>query len=200
MIHRFEVDTPVILVESATDDSLSYAVSPLPSSYANKITSTKWHQYSNEAIDSALSALGTLEPNSSDHPLHDALKILSSAVHKLSTARAELEEGRKALIQKEAARRARAEQLIRELQPSERDLARRVVQSLFPDDDEDSHAVRRKYSASVSDVFCFCQHDSNRIHPVTVRVAVGGSRGRCCPCFSKCFRSWRRLEHPSCRL
>ena len=39
---------------------------------------------------------------------------------------------------------------MRELQPSDRELARRVIQSLFPDDDEDGHAVRRKFSASVS--------------------------------------------------
>ncbi|EKM57867.1 uncharacterized protein PHACADRAFT_116285 [Phanerochaete carnosa HHB-10118-sp] len=142
----FDADTPVILVESATDDSIVNNVSSLPSNATNKLLSTRWHDYPNEAIDSALSALNTLDASFSDHPLHDAIRALSAAVHKLSSVRAELEESRKALLQKEADRRARADELMRELQPSDRVLARRVIQSLFPDDDEDSHAVRRKSS------------------------------------------------------
>ena len=146
---RFDADTPVILVESATDESIANSILLLPPSASSKVVNTKWHEYSNETIDSALSALNTLDSNFSDHPLHDALRTLSTAVHRLSAARAELEENRKALLQKEADRRARAEELMKELQPSERDLARRVIQSLFPDDDEGGHAVRRKSSTRV---------------------------------------------------
>ena len=158
MLSRFDADTPVILVESATDDLAANLVSPLTPSVANKVLTTRWHEYSNESIDSALSALGTLDSSFSDHPLHDALRTLSSAVHRLSAARAQLEESRRALLEKEASRRARADQLMRELQPSDRELARRVIQSLFPDDDEDSHEVRRKTSASVSVKVCVNSH------------------------------------------
>jgi small G protein signaling modulator 3 len=147
---RFDSETPVILVESATEDFAANLISPLAPSVANKVLQTRWHEYTNESIDSALLALETLDTSFSDHPLHDILRTLSSAVHKLFAARAELEESRRALLEKETSRRARADQLMRELQPSDRDLARRVIQSIFPDDDEDEHEVRRKASTSVS--------------------------------------------------
>lgn len=154
--YRLDSDTPVILVESATDDSFTDTSQPLAFGASNPVLATKWHEYSNTEIDSTLSALGTVDANFADQPLHHALRTLSSAVHRLSAARAELEESRQVLLQREAARRARTDRLMQELQPSDRDLARRVIQSLFPDDDEDGHAVRRKFSASVSiPVFLF---------------------------------------------
>ena len=57
------------------------------------------------------------------------------------------------LKEKEAARRHRADELIRELQlvkPAEQETARRVIQALFADDDEEEHEVRRKQSVLVS--------------------------------------------------
>ena len=168
LIARFDADTPVILVESATEDLAASLLSPLTPSVANKVLTTKWHEYSNENIDTALSALSTLDASVSDHPIHDALRALSSAVHRLSAARAELEESRRELLEKEASRRARADQLMRELQPSDRDLARRVIQSLFPDDDEDRHSVARKTSASVSVMSCYCTVNLSRCAAVSV--------------------------------
>ena len=151
-MRRFDSDTPVILVESATDDLLTDVFRTTYSNPSDPVVDTKWHEYSNAEIDSALSSFETLDANFADQPLHHALRTLSSAVHRLSTARAELEESRQALLQREASRRARADQLMKELPLSDRDLARRVIQSLFPDDDEDGHAVKRKFSASVSAV------------------------------------------------
>lgn len=142
-------DAPIILVESATEDSVA-DFGPSTSDSLRKVLSTKWHEYPHADIDSAVSSLGSMDASYSDRPLHETIRTLSSAVHRLSAARAELEESRKALLQKEASRRARADQLMRELQPSDRELARRVIQSIFPDDDEDGHSVRRKFSASVS--------------------------------------------------
>ena len=147
--HSLSPDAPVILVESATDDSVA-DFGPSTSDTSQKVLTTKWHEYSNADIDSALSSFGSIEAGYSDQPLHETIRTLSSAVHRLSAARAELEESRRALLQKEASRRARADQLMKELPPSDRELARRVIQSIFPDDDEDGHSVRRKFSASVS--------------------------------------------------
>ncbi|KAF7303468.1 TBC-domain-containing protein [Mycena indigotica] len=68
-------------------------------------------------------------------------------LHNLSKARVELEQGREALKEKEAARRERAEALVNELQiVSEREVARRVIQSVFTDDDEEKHHVKRQQS------------------------------------------------------
>ncbi|KAH8094532.1 TBC-domain-containing protein [Cristinia sonorae] len=112
------------------------------------VLANKWHEYSDEAIQTSVSNLQSNETPSSgsSHPYHTALRVLSSAVERLSKARAELEESRRVLEEKDSARRARAEALFKELQPSDREVARRVIQSLFPDDDEANHAVQRRQS------------------------------------------------------
>ena len=61
-----------------------------------------------------------------------------------------LEDDRALLQEKETARKERADQLLRELPPSERDVARRILQSLFPDDDENVHQIQRRQSNMVS--------------------------------------------------
>ncbi|KAJ7471030.1 rab-GTPase-TBC domain-containing protein [Mycena latifolia] len=114
-----------------------------------QVLDTKWHECSDEAIQSAISGLGAAQSPAevSSHPYHSALRVLSQALHSLSQARVELEQGRKALQEKEVARRARAEALMNELQlVSEREIARRVIQSIFTDDDEEQHRVHRQHS------------------------------------------------------
>ncbi|KAF7311903.1 GTPase activating rab protein [Mycena indigotica] len=108
-----------------------------------------WHSYSDEEIQSAIAGLSptTSPAETPSQPYHSALRILSQALHNLSKARVELEQGREALKEKEAARRERAEALVNELQIlSEREVARRVIQSVFTDDDEEKHHVRRQQS------------------------------------------------------
>lgn len=119
---------------------------------ADEVLGIKWHEYSDEDIHTAVTSLSQSNSQSisSANPYHDALRALSAAVHRLSKARAELEDDRRTLLEREAARRSRASELMKELQPSEHDVARRIIQSLFPDDDEDSHEVRRKHSTNVS--------------------------------------------------
>jgi len=118
---------------------------------ATQVLANKWHEYSDEAIQAAISRLSAAEsPSDVDtHPYHTALRALSSALHNLSRARIELEEHRKLLQEKEAARKERAQDLLSELQPSEREVAKRVIQSIFPDDDENHHQVQRQGSLSV---------------------------------------------------
>jgi hypothetical protein len=66
----------------------------------------------------------------------------------------ELELGRKVLQEKEAARRTRAEAIMNELQlVSEREIARRVIQSIFTDDNEEEHHVHRQQSLMVRGEF-----------------------------------------------
>ncbi|KAF5379653.1 hypothetical protein D9615_005777 [Tricholomella constricta] len=109
---------------------------------------TKWHEYSDDAIQSAISNIGASESPAdvSTHPYHTALRVLSSALHNLSRVRVELEENRKILQEKEIYRRERADALMKELQPLEQDVARRVIQSIFTDADETRHQVRRQQS------------------------------------------------------
>ncbi|KAF8636150.1 hypothetical protein AX17_003753 [Amanita inopinata Kibby_2008] len=110
-----------------------------------RVLSTKWHECSDDAIHSAISTLGgSIE--ALDHPYHTALRILSSAYHKLANATEELEENLRLLREKESALRNRTEVLFGELKPSEQDVARRIVQCLFTDDDEVQHDVQRKQS------------------------------------------------------
>ncbi|GLB44764.1 putative TBC-domain-containing protein [Lyophyllum shimeji] len=115
---------------------------------AAQVLATKWHEYSDDAIQSAISSIGPSESpaESPGHPYHTALRVLSSALHNLARIRVELEENRKALQEKEIARRERADALMKELQPSEQEVARRVIQSIFADADESRHKVRRQQS------------------------------------------------------
>ncbi|KAF8813556.1 TBC-domain-containing protein [Phlegmacium glaucopus] len=114
----------------------------------SQVLATKWHTYSDEAIQTTISKLSASESPADvpNHPYHTTLRILSSAVHNLSRVRLELEDARRILYEKELARRTRADELLKELEPSEQDVARRVIQSLFTDDDEHEHNVRRKQS------------------------------------------------------
>jgi hypothetical protein len=121
------------------------------SSVSSQVLGTRWHDYSDETIQTAIAKLGASEspPETSILSYHLALRTLSSAYHNLSRARAELEESRILLLEKEISRRARTEALLGELQPSEQDIARRVIQSIFTDDDESHHQVQRKQSFMV---------------------------------------------------
>ncbi|KAG8212895.1 rab-GTPase-TBC domain-containing protein [Butyriboletus roseoflavus] len=115
---------------------------------AAQVLAHKWHEYSDEAIQSAIARLSAVEsPSDADlHPYHTALRILSSALHNLSRARLELEENRKLLEEKQTAGRQRAETLLQKLLPSEQEIARRVILSVFTDDDERRHCVQRQES------------------------------------------------------
>ena len=122
---------------------------------ASQVLATKWHTYSDEAIQTTISKFSASESpaDTPNHPYHTTLRILSSAVHNLSRVRLELEDTRRVLYEKELARRKRADELLKELEPSEQDVARRLIQSLFTDDDENEHNVRRKQSVMVRPPF-----------------------------------------------
>ncbi len=138
--------------------------STLRPSAASQVLATKWHEYSDEAIQSAISNLSVSESPAgvSSHPYHSALRVLSLALNNLSRARSDLEEQRRKLEEREGERRRRAENLMDELQPSDQDVARRVLQSIFideqPDDDDDDNGhdgddhlrVRKRPSFMVS--------------------------------------------------
>jgi hypothetical protein len=115
------------------------------------VLNTQWHECSDDALESAISKLTAMEEPGDviNHPYFTALRILSSAYHSVADARQDLEDYRRLIKEKEAARKQRADNLMQELQPSEREVARRVIQSIFTDDDEDSHHVQRKQSAMV---------------------------------------------------
>jgi len=125
--------------------------SEVQSAAAAQVLAHKWHEYSDEAIQSAIARLSAVEsPSDADpHPYHTALRILSSALQNLSRARLELEEDRRLLEEKQRAGRKRAETLLQELLPSEQEVARRVIHSVFTDDGEYRHRVGRRESLSV---------------------------------------------------
>ncbi|KAE9401502.1 TBC-domain-containing protein [Gymnopus androsaceus JB14] len=136
---------PLIIVGADDRQPLDFPVENLELSIDPAITSriltTKWHEYSDEAIQSAISSISVSESPAevSSHPYHSALRVLSSALNNLSKARLDLEQSRKALVEKESARRRRADEFTREMKDKEeREIARRVVKQIFGDtDDED---------------------------------------------------------------
>lgn len=140
--HLLNPTTPEVHVTAESDvDGVDPTVSA-------QVMATKWHTYSDEAIQATISQLGASDSpaNTPSHPYHTALRVLSSAVNNLSRARIELEETRRALREREVAKKKRADALLKELQPSDQEVARRVIQSLFTDDDENEHRVHRKLS------------------------------------------------------
>ncbi|KAF9475431.1 TBC-domain-containing protein [Pholiota conissans] len=148
--------TPPIFIVGSPNDRGNYhahvssevEIEGVDSGVSSQVLATKWHTYSDEAIQVAISKLGASDTpaDGTSYPYHTALRVLSAAVNNLSRARLELEEARRALQEKEVARRKRAEELLKELIPSEQEVAGRVIQSLFTDDDEDEHQVHRKLS------------------------------------------------------
>ncbi|KZT27218.1 TBC-domain-containing protein [Neolentinus lepideus HHB14362 ss-1] len=115
------------------------------------VLSTKWHEYSDDAIQSAVSSLKAAQPSSdgADNLYHPVIRILSSAVHTLSKARIEFEESRNKLREKEETRRNKAEDLMKNLQPSDQEVVRRVLETLFSDDEQiydKDKAVPKKHS------------------------------------------------------
>ncbi|KAK7043890.1 hypothetical protein VNI00_008056 [Paramarasmius palmivorus] len=143
--------TPLIIVGSVGSADQS-SVDPTDSSISSRVLATKWHEYSTEAIESAISAI-SLSSEESGQRYHTVLRTLSLAVHNLTRTRMELEQKRKVLEEKEEAKRRRADELMKELmQPSEREIVHRVVRQIFTENDEDEdrlegkHQVERKQS------------------------------------------------------
>ncbi|KAF8493942.1 TBC-domain-containing protein [Russula emetica] len=133
---------------SMTRNAELVAIDGLPTGAASRILSNPWHDYSDEAIQSAISSISVTESPASvsSHPYHTSLRVLSSAVHNLAKIRREMGESLRVIQEKERARKQRAEELMKELQAPDRDIARRVMQSLFTDDDEGMHNVERSQS------------------------------------------------------
>ncbi|KAG6852843.1 hypothetical protein C0991_008662, partial [Blastosporella zonata] len=129
---------PDVIVTSDSDGEMYGAA------VTTQVLSTKWHECTDDAIESAISNISPAETSS--HPYHAALRVLSSALHNLSRVRVELEENRRVLQEKEIARRERADALMKELQQPDVDLAKRVIQSIFAEADESRHQVRRQQS------------------------------------------------------
>jgi hypothetical protein len=152
---------PLFVVGSPHD--LSFSPSPpeitiaedvqlpgVPPAISSQVLTTKWHMYSDEAIQTTIA---NLNPSGSPadvvvHPYHTALRVLSLAVHNLSRVRLELEETRRVLREKESERKRKAEDLLKEMALSDLDVARRVIQSLFSDG-EHEQKVKRKQSVLV---------------------------------------------------
>ncbi|KAI5981945.1 rab-GTPase-TBC domain-containing protein [Pisolithus albus] len=122
----------------------------LSSPFATQVLSNTWHNYSDEVIQSAISHLSFMEsPSDVDgHPYHSTLRVLSAAFHHMSRTCLELEECRRVLEEKSNERKQRAEALLEELLPSERDVAKRVILSIFTDENEHRHHVERQQSLS----------------------------------------------------
>ncbi|KAL1741905.1 rab-GTPase-TBC domain-containing protein [Schizophyllum fasciatum] len=103
-----------------------------------QIISTKWHEYSDEAIQAAISSFSEADTPAevSRHPYHPVIRVLSQALHNVTRARIELEESRCLLLEREEIRRQRAEDILRELQPTEQKVALRMLSELYPEEQE----------------------------------------------------------------
>ncbi|TFK50175.1 TBC-domain-containing protein [Heliocybe sulcata] len=144
--------TPLFIVGSSKDSPASPKLTPrrdaetmnvdLPKSELGPVAtahvlSTKWHEYSDDAIRSAVSSLKAARPSSDSPPnlCYPVIRVLSSAVHNLSKARIELEESRKKLREKEETRRNKAEDLMKKFEASEQEIARCVLETLLSDEE-----------------------------------------------------------------
>jgi len=118
------------------------------------VLNTKWHECSDDAIENAISTMISMEEPGSvvNHSYFTALRILSSAYSSMAHAWQDSQDYRGSVLEKETARKQRADDLLCELQPSEREVARRVIQSIFTNDDEHSYRVQRQQSNRV----CYC--------------------------------------------
>ena len=134
------VRTTLELIVTSESDTNIFGTRP---AVAAQVLAAKWHDYSDEAIQMTISNLGASDSPADvhGHPYHTALRILSSALHNLSWVRVELEEERRVLKDKEGTWHERVDALLKELLPSEQDIVRRVVQSIFTDADEALHQV-----------------------------------------------------------
>ena len=94
-------------------------MSELSTPLAAQVPANTWHNYSDDAIQSAISQLNNGEsPADADgHPYHAALRVLSSALHHMSHTCLGLEERRRVLEEKQIAGKQRAETLLEELPP-----------------------------------------------------------------------------------
>ncbi|KAF5385547.1 hypothetical protein D9757_006763 [Collybiopsis confluens] len=108
---------------------------PMVSSH---VLQTQWHTYSDEAIQSAVSSLTSMNSPAeasahAAHPYHTAIRVLSSAGSNRSRTE---EEG---LVEKEMRRRRRVEEIEGEMSgksEEERELTRRLVRTIFADEDD----------------------------------------------------------------
>ncbi|KIY43819.1 TBC-domain-containing protein [Fistulina hepatica ATCC 64428] len=96
------------------------------------ILQTQWHECSDSEIQTNLSALPSL--SEAADPSYSVIRVLSAALCRMSRARVELEEVRRALQEKEATRLRKAEGLIDTLQPSDQDVARHIVHAILSDE------------------------------------------------------------------
>lgn len=133
----------MLIAEDVHLDGVSPAIS-------SQILGTKWHLCSDEGIQAAIAKLKPSESPADPviHPYHTALRVLSSAVNNLSCARLELEETRKVLQEKELERRRKAEELLNEIVYSDQEVAKRVIHSLFGEDERE-RKVKKKQSVLV---------------------------------------------------
>ncbi|KAJ3753419.1 GTPase activating rab protein [Lentinula raphanica] len=139
------VPAPLIIVGSddqqfPTDDTTNVGLQGMgiDPAITSRVLTTKWHEYSDEAIQTAISGISVSESPAevSSHPYHSALRVLSAALQDLSRARLELEQSRKALLEKEDSRRTRAEEFARELKTEkERETARHIMKRIFEDNE-----------------------------------------------------------------
>lgn len=149
---------PLIVVASSTNPpatpSRKRTADADVDTLTTQVLATRWHEYSDEAIQTAVSKLSASDsPAVSSNPYHLALRSLSLALSNLSRARAELEEQRRKLQEREEERRRRADDLLHELPVAERDTARRVIQAIFTDEEQHKVLRNRKQSFMVKCTF-----------------------------------------------
>lgn len=133
---------PEVLVTEYTAGQEEYTPTVM-----SHVLGMQWHQSSDEVIQAAISELSATESPAqcSEHPYHTALRILSCAHHNLKKARMELEERHTQLQEREKHRRAEAEAVVEQLPEAERDIAKRVLASVFSEEN-DAKSLRKARS------------------------------------------------------
>lgn len=146
---------PLLIVDPSSARPTLSAVDEPQDAHTSQILGTPWHTYSDSAIQRSIASLASSSLNTPasapTQPYHDALRVLSAAVHNLSRARADLENERRRLVEKDEERRRKAEELSNNVTARDREAVRRVINALWPDEEEEEEGrqIARKPSHQV---------------------------------------------------
>lgn len=106
------------------------------------LLTTPWHRQSDEEIEAAIML-------SRNITYQHALRVLSSTVEDLGLRHAQLQSLREKDLAKEERARKRVKQMTWDMQPSEREIARRIIDAVFEDED-DTPSILQPESEHVS--------------------------------------------------
>ncbi|KZT53277.1 TBC-domain-containing protein [Calocera cornea HHB12733] len=104
-----------------------------------KVLETKWHLFSDQEVAGAISDVADLSASPAEQPMnpvHAALRVMSGAFEDLSRKYEEVRRAREAEEERREERASRAREKIQSMPWAEREVARKVVEMFFAEEEE----------------------------------------------------------------